>query len=802
MKWLKALLLVGLMAGPLDPCFAATLAGEGSEDILDFSGGLNTKDDPSKLGNNYSPATQNFLVDEREGNLVPFDGSVTAGSTGTLTKVNFLFPLKCSDNTTDWLVSDSSIVLATKDFTTYRAVRTQLTPTAVLNAAQFIGKAWLTNQADSVFTWNCSSMVLLNGTNARPDVPRAKYVEEFQGRIFVYNTTPSASNIHFSALVTTNSPPTAINPDDETAWREENALAVGSGDGDSGTALWKADGVLYAGKSNATYGIIEQDARRYFARLVVPDIGPVADDAVSVREGNTYFLNRQGVYRMNGSGINRISDAIRPNIDEIISNLSVFRSNIWDTQAEFNRGSVVFPATTTVAGIVTLASTPVNLNYIGANAPGGSDYVNISGGPTPFAIVVPTAPVGANFIGDLPTMTAWGRCNSCSVGVVAVARNLRTGKQYVTPAQTSPSAFDKMFFTSWCSTFTGAEWTGADIAGSSFAIQLVIKNGAGPSCPSTQGEISGQSFDWFPASAANYAEVTLRPVTTGQYISDIATITTISFWDKFSANHSPNGGTNSFYYKTATSVVNIITAPYLPIVPESIIGSSSTDNRIQWASTMAGVNPLNPPTINLVEIFHNESGAADTRPFLLQNKNRLWMKVSTGAALTETPTYVKSRETSKIPDAWVLRRGLSLFSIARDFDGDLYGGSSTAGVVMLLDVGTNDNGVAIDSIWETPDMTLGDPFREKYLTEVNIDAYRATSSSMTISTSKDGGVFNAKTVDLSGSGRKITDVVGLLGSSSGNFAKMWRFRIRGNILDKPLFFNRLRISYKQTGVTR
>src|SRR5689334_21384266 len=127
-------------------CSASILDTDIKQEILDdFSGGLNTNQAPHKLNKNQSPNIRNWLIDEQIGSLVMRNGYITAGSTPTLSKITGMWAFQKSDGTKQLIVSDSSQVLATSDFTTLNIVKQRLNTNVNLSCIQINDKMFCSN---------------------------------------------------------------------------------------------------------------------------------------------------------------------------------------------------------------------------------------------------------------------------------------------------------------------------------------------------------------------------------------------------------------------------------------------------------------------------------------------------------------------------------------------------------------------------------------------------------------------------------------------------------------------------------
>ncbi len=335
-------------------------------------------------------------------------------------------------------------------------------------------------------------------------------------------------------------------------------------------------------------------------------------------------------------------------------------------------------------------------------------------------------------------------------------------------------------------------FTAAEVAGSS--ITIAISTGA----LAPQGQTD--EFDFYTSTTLGAAQITMVPATsTGQFVSEIATATTITVWGSFNAVSQTNGGTVNYFFRSATSPVNIAGATWAAISPGTIIGASTANLNYQWASTMTQTVGNSSPFLDYITIDHVEGSGSLTRAVGIQWKNRYWLAVSTESSGNLTLLYIKAKITNSNPDAWVACDGINIRSIAR-FNNNLYGGSATAGQIYRLDYGTNYNGSNFTSFYETRDMLLNsanpyNTFLEKSQVQYLVDVQKNGGGSMLVGTSANSGSYTNISVDLSGNGRLFKSLYNL----STPYTGFWfRYHFENSDLDKNWQLNRFGVVYTPT----
>lgn len=767
------------------------------ESISDFSGGLNTASPAHKLTTNYSPYMRNVFVDNDKLNAP--GGMTVLGSSRTLNKVTGIFPFVRESGQTTFLVTDSSITLETTDFNSWTFVSSGSNIGSLLTWKQVRNKMWGYNGVDFPITWDGATKSILDGTKGFPSVPKFKYMVYDQDRVWGFSAPNSASDGYFSSVITTDN--VIIAPDDNRAWPTINNIKIGQGDGTIVTASWVFQGQVRVGKEKSIYTIFGNSPSSYKPVKEETSIGVVSNESVVVMDGETHYLGQDGIYR----NVNRVSDLIEPDIDAIRKGVTNIVLNSWDTQAELERGQILYGSTVSF-GLVTLSTDSFVINYDthpgAVNMPdaGFLTFTNLSTF-TAFGVLLPTnTPVG-NFVGFIPSFQLWVKKVSGSGSdfrLLATVRNSRTGiiKSYATGTQTANTSFNK--FTCYLPP-SGADdvlFDASDVLGSkitaSFSMDVLTADNV---------------FSVFSATSIGFSDITLTHATTAQYISDISTITgSITAWGNFDSVRNTNGGTIQYYIRTATSPVNVSTRTWVPTSPGGIIGGSTSENYVQWAATINAASLSMPTNIDNVTVSHIEGQSSDARAFAMNWKNRYWLAVTTTSDNSLRMIYVKSKTSNDNPNAWMPIEGMRVSCFA-NVGNIFYGGSPSTGTVFRLDYGTNylDNTAnpavfttkAIRSIYETPEMVNGDNFKDKDLYRILVDGEKSAGATLDLQYSLDEGDFISKAFSIDGTGRYSKVIEGL--RDNGNY-KTIRLRLDQNVLDSNFVVNNLSVIYDPTSV--
>lgn len=783
---------------------AATVSDDTQFEMLDdFSGGLNTTAAPHKILKNMSPNMRNVLIDEKPGTLVTRAGFVTAGATTALQNVNFMFAFNKEDGDAEFLISDGSSVLSTKDFITFTTVKTSLNNTVNLQAAQIRNKVWLANGSDATFTWNGSSAVDLDGSGGTPDVPRGKYIKVFQERVFIFNILNENSALRFSELTSTDG--ISIAPDDPRAWPDTNQLNIGQGDGTVGTALFTYRGQLYVSKEDTIFTIFGTSVLDYFARKTDAQVGVVSADSVNKLDNLVYFLGKDGIYSFDGGSSLRISDNIIPDIEAIRKDTTNIQENVWTTQQDFVEGQF-YGTTATASGLLTISQSSQTI-LDNLDTSDSDDIFDLSGPSTDTGFVTFSSqdfdPTYRGFIGA-PNVSDFGgeftyriliRNKSGGSSTPAIrltyrneASNREIFNENVRSVTTNTSftvvAIDPLQFISDNGP-TELFFNGSEVRQGSMSIKVAVATGT-----------NGVGYDIRFTTKAG--RTFLMAATTGQFISEVTTITIISNWGDFDSVDETNEGSINYFIRTGTDTSAINNTSWQPFVPGGRIASDASENFVQWATTINSVqhvNPVNPPEIDEVTIGHIEGAGSQTRAFSQVRGNRYILSGATESTGNFPLQYVKSRITNPTPNAWMKFDNFFIKSYG-EFEDNFYAGCSTAGAIFRLDFGTNDNGQAIDAFYETPELILGNNFVEKRLFEFLIDSQKAESTNLKLGLAIDGGSFSETEIDLDGTGRSLQSFHNIRNTFGQVFGKFFKFRFRNNQLDRTLDFHNFGILYQ------
>lgn len=662
----------------------------------------------------------------------------------------------------------------------------------MIGKMNFVGE----NGVDFVITWDGTTKKILNGMNGTPNVPKFKYAEYWQERVWGLNNPNGRSDLDFSAIASTNG--VRLEPDDQFAWPGENNLRIGEGDGQIGTALWVQDGQLKVGKERSIYTIFGTNVSNYFARKEenLGD-GVASDETVVLLDQGAYWLGKDGIYK-DGQ---RISDLIEPDLGAINKGSVEVIANTWDSQTDFASKGHFYGTTATASGFLTNISTTYGRPPAGTkpniftvypdSVPRTNidDFIPFNSGTTYYQfnykwLTTTQIPEYANVYIEKILFVANSNTPlpECSVKFASV-----TIQNDITKVQQKTIVTD---FGGVVDSIVTADFGG-------LSTPKVLFNGYDLKTSSILVKVEGCGFTMDPPTINQGVTTAIQFLnsTTNQYLSEVTTLTMVTAWGNFNAISNANEGSFQYFVRTSTSSVNIATQTWTTIVPGAIINQPTVNNYIQWAATMTSISTSPVTNIDSVEFSHIEGISGADRAFAISWKNRYWLATSTGSS-TLTYLLVKSKITNKTPHAWMPVEGINIRAFAKNND-ILYGGSSTSGTVYRLDYGTSFDGTPIEYIYDTPDLILGDNYRTKNIKRYMLDAKRDSGLTYTVKTSLNGGDFTSQDFPFNGTGRQLQEIFGVK-----NPAKSIRLRLTHNVLDKKFEIYDISVFYDPTDILR
>ena len=272
---------------------------------------LATAPSSTKLKLGQSPAMENVWVDEKPGSVITSPGFTKVGQIPSNNPVSFCINFfRTTAGTQTFVVSDNATVWTTVDFQNFTSIITGLASAFQLRGKVIRDKLWLTNGSDAVRVFDGTTTVVMDGTNGTPTIPRGRFIDYYDERVWLYHISNARSQAAFSAL--TDNSGTIIAPDNASAWPTSNTLQVSEGDADFGTGLLLYRGYLHFFKQYSIWRLVGYDEYTYTRVKTRASTGCRFNESIQILDSLVHFIGIDGIYVFDGEESQRISDIIDP----------------------------------------------------------------------------------------------------------------------------------------------------------------------------------------------------------------------------------------------------------------------------------------------------------------------------------------------------------------------------------------------------------------------------------------------------------------------------------------------------------
>lgn len=325
---------------------------------LEFSGscGMVTRYASNRITPACLTEAQNIVLDEdftwsrRRGQSV-----YNATACTDAKAVRGLWPFDSTDGTRYLIIFSSQSFFSSTAGDCSQIISSTFSATAPMSCAQGLGKLVCSNGTDAAVSIDSNlSMSTLS------DMPRGELVGFFRNRFLTAKIQGALTRIYGSG------------DGDPTDWtlvipgRSTSPFTLdiaGTNDGKPVTCLMgEYQNAYFIGRDDELLAIYGNDRRDFTLRKISDQIG--CSEPYSVKEKNNalYWISRRGVEKMSGTSITRISDPIRPTIDEILTAAGNSVSATDTTQADFEDGNLTVsgpggPVSASISGGSVVGST-------------------------------------------------------------------------------------------------------------------------------------------------------------------------------------------------------------------------------------------------------------------------------------------------------------------------------------------------------------------------------------------------------------------------------------------------------------
>lgn len=247
--------------------------------------------------------------------------------------VRGLWPFDSTDGTRYLIIFSSQSFFSSTAGDCSQITSSTFSATAPMSCAQGLGKLVCSNGTDAAVSIDSNL-----STATLSDMPRGELVGFFRNRFLTAKIQGALTRIYGSG------------DGDPTDWtlvipgRSTSPFTLdiaGTNDGKAVTCLLgEYQNAYFVGRDDELLAIYGNDRRDFTLRKISDQVG--CSEPYSVKEKNNalYWISRRGVEKMSGTSITRISDPIRPTIDEILTAAGNSVSATDTTQADFEDGDL------------------------------------------------------------------------------------------------------------------------------------------------------------------------------------------------------------------------------------------------------------------------------------------------------------------------------------------------------------------------------------------------------------------------------------------------------------------------------
>lgn len=251
-------------------------------------------------------------------------------------------------------------------------------------------------------------------------------------------------------------------------------------------------------------------------------------------------------------------------------------------------------------------------------------------------------------------------------------------------------------------------------------------------------------------TTSQYAFSTINDVTvfsrsSGTYYSAVHNAPNITSWDTFNVTKLDNGGSHSFFVRSATNTFSVGSST--PAWTAQTIGALmavSTGTYFQVRDDMSITNSSQTPTLNDFTVNWFE-GVASDKAYAIYYNDAIWWAVAYGAGQTSN-NYVFHYD--------LINKGWGIYNIpVAGFllqNNALYFGSVSNDKIYKFGTSNDDNGSAINAYWKSKDFTGPDPWLQSDLKNLDLIARKNLNQSLSVSYAVNGSTTSTSyTISLS-----------------------------------------------------
>jgi hypothetical protein len=691
--------------------------------ILDLGGGMNDAVPPHMIADNQGSEIVNFHVDERSRGLIQRSGNRIKNNTA-LGGGQEVDPFTYVQDDRDVYLlakSSTSLYYSQDNGASWTVVGSTLTDAISDGSHGTDNKFYLVNQSD-VVSFNGSAMTYEGG------IPKGKYVERHENRLWVANTAANANRIYYSGILTMTTFATSTDYIDFP----EPITAIGP-PLDIGLPVYTENQVwIVRGKSTLTFNPVQISGTVGCAENRSVQNFYLNGANIQVFLSNGEGGSEKNLWAFNGVEIATIGDPVINTIDDI----SAFESSLteigWSSEIDFDEGTY-FQATTDITAESIQTSTFAVHETETADWNSAAHYPGLSVS-------------GANPIPDDGATTAFVNCVADS--------------GYILTPGPSATYYSEIFDTGFSSanyTYVGYDYVGdpgpvsvyvrdsstRTINSSDWNDWVLVTAGSSPTYVSN-GSLWRRYFQYKIVWDENnlISAIQFQAVAaTATYTSNvISAASSISQWQ--TVDLSTTGTKGTVYLRTGISEVNIATEPYVAITDGYDIPGANPfiQFKVEFSSITSPTDADQLIFNSLTATYLSASGAIQPMDSVTWN-GEYWLSYTPDGESTNSKILVMNEQ-----GAFSKFDGLDIagFTIANN---NIFGGDATSGWFRQLDFGVTDEGTAITATADLKQNPLQLNDWEKNVSLAYFD-YKVDAGTFTVVASQNYGQ-RTKTYSLS-----------------------------------------------------
>lgn len=636
-------------------------------------------------------------------------------------------------------ISSKTYAYSSDNGATFTTLTSTATDGALNDATNFPADSKIYGVSQNDGGWSFDGTVYVNISA----VPAGKYIQTYQNRLWVANTSANPYRLFFSGLLTPTSWTTA------TDYIDFPGPITGIG--------MPYDGGLPVYLDGETWMVRGTAPTNFDVRQISNVVGCAHNRTIQNfnLKGAEYqiFLSKgenqtqNNLYALDGTQVAPIGNNILNTLSGIAIGNSSQRSQSWDSQLDFNAGTFDMTNSTRTPGSVQLGlliddftdgdftSNPAWTQF---DNDGGStlndwtvtggqkQYINADSNISMSYTVLTSTVVGsweAKFTAS--DLNGWPRWNFMAVTTGTASSHFDFGYQFERAAsdydlaRNGAGSSGAILDTETLSFTPGQQYT-IRINRTAAGLITVYRDNV-QILQATDTTYSSSTVMGITASCPDVGDTNkfddfYFAQSTGSYTSQIMEAdSNFSQWGNFDADFTLNGGAITFYVRTAATSGDVPSASWNAV--SSGAQAASTSHRfLQWKAEFSGSgDPLeNSPLVNRVTInWTSSSGAGQALASGVFN-GEYWLSYTGPSESRNQSIIVMNREGAFAPFD-----GLNAYSLTvergRLFAGDSSTDTVNGGYVWEYETGTTDNGTAVTAVATLKNQQFGHNDHEKNL---------------------------------------------------------------------------------------